>query len=256
MMLLFFVVSLIKATSLNQLWTMLNGMQLVTHMPLLFTLFPANANFFITYIIPVATFDFLPEKVLSLIFDFPVKPGQSLAFEALGYGSMYPVENLSTCFFLFNIYLVLVFIWSILYFFKERFAFMFKCFDKFDKVLFWRSLMRLLFEGYLELCLSVLIGVTDIEWSGENYNVSVLYSNIFTTILAMLLFALPFFIFIFYTVNMDEMDDEDFVKRYGDIYNGLVLSKEKKMRQSAVFYPFWFCMRRLIFALALVLLPE
>ena len=224
-------------------------------MPLFFTLFPANANFFLTFIISVATFDILPEKVLPRIFDFPVKPGYNLAFEANNYGSMYPMMNLSTCFFLFNIYLMQVCIWTLIYFLKDRHACFQRCFDKYDKVLFWGSIMRLLFEGYLELSLSVLIGLTDIEWSGANYNGSVLYSNIFSIILAILILAMPFFIYIFYTVNMDEMDDEEFVERYGDIYDGLVLSKDKKKRQAAVFYPFWFCMRRLIFAIMVIFFP-
>ena len=235
---------------------MLNGLQLAVHMPLFFTPFPANANFFITFIITVATFDIMPEKVLPQIFDFPVKPGYNLAFEACGYGSMYPVMNLGTCFFLFNIYLMQVCIWAFSYLLKDRFAYFQRCFDKYDKVLFWGSLIRLLFEGYLELCLSVLIGLTDMEWSGVNYNGSVLYCNIFTIILSILLLAMPFWIYIFYTVNMDEMDDEEFVERYGDIYEGLVLSTDKDKRQAAVFYPFWFCMRRLIFAAVAIFLPE
>ena len=75
-----FIVSLILAASLNQLWSMLNGLQLAVHLPLFFTPFPANANFFITFIITVATFDMLPEKVLPLFFDFPVKDSYNLAF--------------------------------------------------------------------------------------------------------------------------------------------------------------------------------
>ena len=51
---------------------------------------------------------------------------------------------------------------------------------------------------------------------------------------------------------MDEMDEEAFVERYGDIYDDLVLSTSKDKRQAAVFYPFWFCMRRLIFALVCI----
>lgn len=123
-------------------------------------------------------------------------------------------------------------------------------------MLFWGSLIRLLFEGYLELCLSVLIGLTDIEWSGDNYNTSVLYCNVFTIVLSILLLALPFFIYGFYTVNMDKMEDEEFVERYGDIYDGLILSNEPEKRQAAVFYPFWFCMRRLIFSMVVIFFEE
>ena len=38
-----FIVTLIMAGSLNQLWSMMNGLQLAVHLPLLFVVFPANA---------------------------------------------------------------------------------------------------------------------------------------------------------------------------------------------------------------------
>ena len=68
-----FIISMVLACSLNQLWSMLNGLQLAVHMPLFKTAFPANANFFIMFMISVATFDMLPEVILPIFFDFPVK---------------------------------------------------------------------------------------------------------------------------------------------------------------------------------------
>ena len=53
---------------------MLNGLQLAVHLPLFKTAFPANANFFIRFIIDVATFDMLPSMIMPAIFDFPVRP--------------------------------------------------------------------------------------------------------------------------------------------------------------------------------------
>ena len=75
-----FVVSLILAASLNQLWSMMNGLQLAVHLPLFYTTFPANANFFLTFLIDVATFDMLPPEVPNFFFDFPVKDSFNLAF--------------------------------------------------------------------------------------------------------------------------------------------------------------------------------
>jgi len=75
-----FFISLLMAASLNQLWSMLNGLQLAVHLPLFATPFPANANYFITFIITVATFDILPEEVMPLIFDFPAKESYRQSF--------------------------------------------------------------------------------------------------------------------------------------------------------------------------------
>ena len=67
-----FIVSIILAASLNQLWSMLNGLQLAVHLPLFYTLFPANANYFLSFLIDVATFDILPSlEVIAFFFDFP-----------------------------------------------------------------------------------------------------------------------------------------------------------------------------------------
>ena len=86
-----FVVSLILAASLNQLWSMMNGLQLAVHLPLFYTSFPANANFFLTFLIDVATFDLLPDEVGEFFFTFPDKDSFNLAFQATRYGSMYAI---------------------------------------------------------------------------------------------------------------------------------------------------------------------
>ena len=46
-MVLSFMTSFMAGASLNYLWSMLNGLQMIDHLPLFFTPFPANANFFI-----------------------------------------------------------------------------------------------------------------------------------------------------------------------------------------------------------------
>ena len=88
------------------------------------------------------------------------------------------------------------------------------------------------------------------KWENEGY--AVIYNNVFTIIMVTLLLALPLFIAIFYTYNIENMDDEAFIESYGDIYDGLLLSKNPRKRLAAVFYPFWFVTRRLIFALVCI----
>ena len=65
---------------------------------------------------------------------------------------------------------------------------------------------------------------------------------------------MPIFIVGFYLCHMKDLGDDDFKKRYGDIYEGLVLSKKPNKRLTALFYPFWFVMRRLIFSLVVIFL--
>ena len=166
---------------------------------------------------------------------------------------MFPVMNLGTCFFLFNIYLMQLLIWMVCSCFKDSYELANRWYEKYDKLLFWGGLIRLLFEGYLELCLSVFVGLTDMEWSGEMYNNSVAYCNFFTIFLTILLLGLPIFIFGWYTYYADKLEEDEFSEKFGDIYDGLVLDKDPEKRIKTMFYPFWFCMRRLLFSLVCIL---
>ena len=112
-----FAITVIMGASLNQLWSMVNGLQLAVHLPLFSSNFPANASFILTLLIDIATFDMLPEEVTDFFFDFPDKDPYNEAFEATRYESMYAVENLGICFMLINVYLLQCVIWIISYFF-------------------------------------------------------------------------------------------------------------------------------------------
>ena len=108
------IINLVMAASLSQLWSMLNGLQLAVHLPLFNLNFPANANLFIEFIIQVATFDLVPPDLILLIFSFPDAEAFTMGFDTTGYSSMFPIENLGTCWMLVQIYCLLVLIWFIL----------------------------------------------------------------------------------------------------------------------------------------------
>jgi len=169
---------------------------------------------------------------------------------------MYPVMNLGTCFLLFNIYILQLIIFAICSCFKDDYKLAAKWYDQFDKWLFWSGLIRLLFEGYFELCLSVFVGLTDMVWEGENFNGSVLYSNGFSVVLTFFLIGLPIFILAFYLNYVKKLETKKFVQKWGGILDGLYLSEEADKRRIAIFYPFWFCMRRIVFALTCILAPD
>ena len=106
-----FVVTLLLAGSMNQLWSMINGLQLAVHMPLFNCAFPSNANFFITFLIDVATFDFMPGEATEFVFQFPDGDPYSMAFEMTKYDSMYAIQNLGSCFLFMTIYFLQVVFW-------------------------------------------------------------------------------------------------------------------------------------------------
>ena len=68
--------------------------------------------------------------------------------------------------------------------------------EKIGKFTFWRAALRFLFQGYLELCLSVFIGWHQMDW--QELTASVLYSNLFTIAFTFLLLALPIWLILFF----------------------------------------------------------
>ena len=117
------VINLILAASLSHLWSMLNGLQLAVHLPLFNLLFPANANMFIEFVIDLATFDLVPPELILMIFSFPEDTEPfSMGFDTTGYSSLYPVENLGTCWMLVQIYCLLVIFWLTLKLVTEKCA--------------------------------------------------------------------------------------------------------------------------------------
>ena len=161
---------------------------------------------------------------------------------------MYPVMNLGTCFFLLNIYLLLLAVWLSLFCAKESYAWAAEWAKKLEKHLFWNIPIRVFLEAYLAICMSVMIGLSDMDWQGENYNGSVFYSNIFTILLLLLMLAFPGFILGWYLSQVLQLNEPKFSNVYGEAYDGLWISRKHDKRYLAIVYQFWFCMRRLLFA--------
>ena len=101
---------------------MLNGLQILVHMPLFRTHFPSNSLLMIQYIIKVATFDIVPEDWIVASIDLPVtdKSALSLEFKECGYEYIYPIYNLGSTYFLMQIYAGMLFVYLLLVMFSKR----------------------------------------------------------------------------------------------------------------------------------------
>ena len=65
------VVNLLMSASLNMLWSMINSLQIVTHVPLMDLRIPANMGHFLVVLIEIATFDFLSDEVMARVLPLP-----------------------------------------------------------------------------------------------------------------------------------------------------------------------------------------
>ena len=251
-----FILNLILAASLNQLWSMLNGLQLSTHMGLFNLKFPSNANFLLDFMVNVATFDFMPVEAIWFFFDFPESGSFSLSFASSGYEYINLIENMGTCFFMVQIYLTQCCFLLILLLLMKCFKIykVTNLYEKMKKQLFWSTALRFIFESYLELVICVTIGLLNLSWDKENFSVQ--YCTIFTAIFAAAVLILPIFASVFYYCKVDSVEEEIFREKYGTLYEGLQLDMQEGKRKSALIYPFLFILRRLLFMASVIFMAD
>ena len=95
-----FIVSFLLAGSLNQLWGMINNLQMLILSALINVQFAGNTSLMFDQMIPIATFDFLPtDDIYGLIFTkLPDRDPFNDKFDRLGFESLYIVFTLGTAF--------------------------------------------------------------------------------------------------------------------------------------------------------------
>ena len=75
-----FLLNLLMGMTLSYIYSMINAIQLSTHLPLFNLTFPANATFFMRFLIDIANFDLLPIEVIWYFFEFPEEGSFNLSF--------------------------------------------------------------------------------------------------------------------------------------------------------------------------------
>ena len=96
--------------------------------------------------------------------------------------------------------------------------------------LFWGAALRFVFESYLELSLCIFIGLINMKWSYDDFSTG--YNNVLNLAFMAVVFVMPLFTSIFYGRNIDKMDDEEFKKKFGTLYEGLNLDMEEGKREA------------------------
>ena len=86
--------------------------------------------------------------------------------------------------------------------------------------LIWTFPLRYLFEGCLELTISVTIGIIKLRWDEENYHVII--SNIFAIVMITVMAIFPLFLILNYPCRKARIHEKEFKDKYGDLYSGWV----------------------------------
>ena len=81
----------------------MNGLQIIVHLPLFNSKIPANAFAFLEGLIQIANFEFAPEGYTDYFLDLPESEPYNEQLEAVGYTSIYPLQNMASDFFILKV---------------------------------------------------------------------------------------------------------------------------------------------------------
>ena len=200
------VLNFLFSASLAQVWGLLNGMQLTVHLPVFRLKVPANALFFLTYMIEVATFDPVPVEAIWAIWNLPAKEPWSPSFDSAGYSYVFVVENFGMGAFFLHIFCAITIVFAVLPLLPCAGSIVkHRKFTEYRHQIFFGSILRLFFEGYLEFTIAICISAVNMQWD-LNQGFAVGYCNVLTILIGVILVGLFIYIPVYYLVNIDLLD--------------------------------------------------
>ena len=152
---------LVLSGSLNQVWGMINGLQIFVHLPMLGVKFPGAAQDVVEYMIDIATLDLIPtEQIIEATFEeLPDEDEDDLPEELqdTGFESKYFINNAGT---LLLFFLLQVLFFALLLFVtpcSKAFPICKKPVGKMQSWLLYNPILRLLLEATLDFSFCVFI---------------------------------------------------------------------------------------------------
>jgi len=234
---------MVLSTSLNHLLSMIDTYQILVLISLFNLIMPGNARIFFAQLQAIAAFElFDTNPFLDRYFGLAPSDPLNSSFEAVGFESAYFLHNLGTLPFAFVLYLLAV-----------GFSFALTACqypeiqvygEILKKKLIWGTLIRIIFESFWILAVSSLINLKRLDWSTA-------YAGSMSLISMLVPFLLIGFI-MGYAIYFKKQSMENKRTRHSEIYNQLDLRKGRDV----LLQPFWFLVRRLLLALAVVFLES
>ena len=117
-----------------------------------------------------------------------------------------------------------------------------KPYDKLKEIFLWNYIIRLVFEACIELTFVMILNTSPQARIFESSNFLEFMDYMYTILFNILICIGPIFIVVFYNMNYAKWETDEFTGKYGTILEGLQMSR------SALFYPFFFMIRRAILA--------
>jgi len=170
------LMNVIMSGALAQVWGMINGMQVMVHLPAFNVNFPANALSVTSKILVVATFDIPYVNMDVLMFGaFEVEPDDGIftdldpkdgnvaqlteSFGQLSYGSRYMHRNLGSVFVIFIVSIIVLAVIFLLFLMKFIVRPSRRLYERMKKYFLWNFFIRLVFEATMELAFCCVLNI-------------------------------------------------------------------------------------------------
>lgn len=118
-----------------------------------------------------------------------------------------------------------------------------RCVGKINNMMYFNTYLRFGLEASLELSISALVRPLEFRFGT---NTDIMHST-FASFIKLALFSLLCFTLLYLQLNFRKLEDPLFKQRFGDVYQGLDTRYRDK-----VLSPFWFLLRRILYAALLV----
>ena len=204
-----FIVNILMAGSLNQVWAVIEGLQVVCHMSLFKLKSPGNVNAFSEFFDEIATLDFFDTSDLTNeVFYIPEMDAISLNFQNAGYNTNLLIPCLGLLFYVTIGLICLFFVHGLVYLLAKAVPKVDRLTNKLSSFLHWNGSIRFILEGYMDIVLFSFLNVNYLEWSDSFWSVNA--SNYMAITFTVIFCGLPIVFIIFYGKNMKRWKDKKF----------------------------------------------
>lgn len=237
-------VNIALSGAMSQVWGMINGMQLMVHLPLFDVSFPPLSQSMVENLITIATFDVMPsDDVLGATLDPPEQEQQNEKFQQIGFESSWMIVNLGTMFLTFVIMLFIPVLLLLIKPCRAKSHWLDKKYSSMMQALHGNMFIRYLMEGSLDISICIVLNfIQDSDSGGLQWTSAFhIVNNLAQIVFALAIMIFPAFVLFFYCKNFANWSNESFQERYGAVFEGL-----KTDSRASLAYPIVFVLRRII----------
>lgn len=163
-----FAFNVISSSSSKQLFSMIEGLQVVMHMPLFSMKSPGNVNAFNDILEKTIKFDPVESAELTNELGYiPEMDPISINFQNGGYENNLMIPNLGCLFYTLLGHIPLILVQICILLLAKKFVNFEWLNKKVANYLYFNGSMRIFIEAYMDLVLCALLNVKDLDWSHD-----------------------------------------------------------------------------------------